>query len=631
MHFFAPGSFRAAAMRFVFLYVRGLVRLVRNVTERLPSLAALDAHPDRHGSRAFQSLAISDMSNLESSQRHSIETRILRYLWGCFWPVVLLPFAGLQQAWASPAITSVENAASNIAPGLPGASIAQGAIFVVKGSGLGAANLATATAAFQNTSLSNTSIAVTVNGVTTHAFMYYSSATQLAALLPSNTPTGAGQLTVTYNGQTSVQAPIEVVANNVGIFTIDSSGQGPGIVTYPDYSLVSAIKANGCGGPNTACGAANPGDTLTLWATGLGPISGSDAAGAGLGQNMPNIPLAVLLGGVQAPVTYQGRSGCCIGEDQIVFTVPANVPTGCAVPLVVQIGSQVSNSAVIPVANGSRDCTTANPALQNAEQLAMAGPPFAIGDIDLEHDVANGGYQDLGQFEFENVLSFQQPNTQPFLVSWSDAQPLGTCIDYSNLKGLATAPFGNTASADAGAGFTVTGPGGSATITANGNSGQFTTLSSTGSFLVPGAYTVTGTGGAGIGPFQGTITIHALPTLVNPQAGAVVTRSNGMTVTWTGGDPAGTVEIEISSATDSTSTNGALAVCTAPAAAGSFTIPPYVLDALPAGDFAGLRFSSPETYGPAFTASGLGLGFVQFQNQGAGFGTLGSSGSFTLK
>jgi len=567
----------------------------------------------------------------EFSQHKSLEGPTLLYSLGSFLPFILLFCAVSQLASAAPEIVSVENAASNIAPGLPNASIAQGAIFVVKGYSLGPATLTMAPKAFQSTSLSNTSITVTVNGVTVHALMYYASANQLAALLPSNTPTGAGELTVTYSGQTSVQAPVDVVPNNVGIFTLDSSGQGPGIVTYSDYSLVSAVKADGCGGPNTACGAANPGDTLTLWATGLGPVAGSDATGAGLGQNMSSIPLAVYLGGVKAPVTYQGRSGCCIGEDQIVFTVPAGVPTGCAVPLVIQIGSEVSNSVVVPVANGTRDCATTNSALQNAEQLTLTGPPFTIGDIDLEHDIASGGYRDMGQFEFENVLSLEQPNMQPFVVSWSDAQPLGACIAYSHLKGLPAGPFGNSAPVDAGTGFSVTGPDGSGMISANGNSGQFTTLSPAGSFLVPGPYTVTGTGGADIGPFQGTITIHALPTLASPQSASTVTRSSGMTVTWTGGDPDGTVEIQVASSPDNTSTNGAMAMCTAPAAAGSFTIPAYVLQALPAGNFAGFRFSSPETYGPPFTASGLGLGFVQFQDQGTGFGILGPAGSFTLE
>ena len=100
---------------------------------------------------------------------------------------------------------------------------------------------------------------------------YYTSATQVAALLPSNTPTGNGTITVTYNNQPSNSAPITMVTRNLGIFTVDSSGGGPGIVTYADYSLVSPTKAANCGGPNTTCGAANPGDTLILWATGFGP------------------------------------------------------------------------------------------------------------------------------------------------------------------------------------------------------------------------------------------------------------------------------------------------------------------------------------------------------------------------
>ena len=172
---------------------------------------------------------------------------------------------------AAPNIASVSNAASNISPGLPNAPIAQGAIFVVYGSGLGPANITFASTAFQSTTVSGTSVSVTVSGTTVAAPLYYTSATQVAALLPSNTPTGNGTITVTYNNQPSNSAPITVVTRNLGIFTVDSSGGGPGIVTYADYSLVSPTKAANCGGPNTTCGAANPGDTLILWATGFGP------------------------------------------------------------------------------------------------------------------------------------------------------------------------------------------------------------------------------------------------------------------------------------------------------------------------------------------------------------------------
>ncbi|MBZ5607832.1 MAG: hypothetical protein LAP38_06225, partial [Acidobacteriia bacterium] len=46
----------------------------------------------------------------------------------------------------APSITAVENAATNIPPELPNAAVAQGALFVVKGSNLGPASLAIATA-----------------------------------------------------------------------------------------------------------------------------------------------------------------------------------------------------------------------------------------------------------------------------------------------------------------------------------------------------------------------------------------------------------------------------------------------------------------------------------------------------
>lgn len=523
----------------------------------------------------------------------------------------------------APTISGMENAASNIAPGLPNAGIAQGSIFIVQGGNLGPANIFIATSAFQSTTLSNTSVTVTVGGTTVNALMYYTSATQLAALLPSNTPAGTGTLMVTYNGQTSTPAPITVVSNNLGIFSIDSTGAGPGIVTYPDYSLVSAAKSANCGGPSTACGAANPGDVLTIWATGLGPVNGSDAAGAGLGQNMPDIPLTLWIGGVQAPVLFQGR-GCCIGEDQIAFTVPNNVPTGCAVPLVVQIGNEISNSTAIPVANGGRTCTPNNAAYAaaNLAQAVLAGP-ITSGNIKLFHSSdGNGKFEDDGKAQFQR-LTFA-PRTQPFVVSWVDDPPAGTCLVYNNINQSLNVPATGAVSLDAGSTITLTGPGGSVSLPEQPHA---TAFNATGTFLVPGTYTVTGTGGADVGPFSATFTIPALPTLTSPVNG-VATRANGITVTWTGGS--GNIAMDIYGCTDSTCNNGASAVCIAPASPGTFTIPPSVLLAFPASTSAGFVFST-ELNAP-FAATGLNLGAISvYRYSVAGFGYGWGSGSFTLK
>jgi uncharacterized protein (TIGR03437 family) len=528
------------------------------------------------------------------------------------------PSPTFQAAQPPPTVSSVVNAASNILPGLPNAGIAQGAIFVAYGTGLGPANISIAPAAFQATSLSNTSVEVTVGGTTVNALMYYTSVNQVSALLPSNTPTGTGTITVTYNGRTGVPAPITVVPNNVGIFTIGSDGQGPGVVTYADYSLVSPAKAANCGGPSTTCGAANPGDTLILWATGLGPVSGNDASGAGLGQNMPNVPLTLWLGGVQAPVIYQGRSGCCIGEDQIVFTVPNNVPTGCAVPLLIQIGNQISNATVMPVAGGSRNCTPTNSALAtaNVQQMVL---PINYSAIALSRDLGppttppSLKYSDNAQFQFRKILSYTA-GTQPFAASYLDDLALGTCMVHNSLNPSSNYGLNiGTAAADAGSSFTVTGPNGSKVLA--GNPGQFSaTLSAAGTYLSPGTYTITGTGGADIGGFSAAFTIPAAPTLYIPANFGTqpVTRSSGMTVTWTGGASNAHVQIQLTNATDTTNTNGATAVCNVAANAGTFTIPPYALLSLPAGNLTGLQFQQQTA--AAFTAKGLDLGVLRTAN-----------------
>ena len=342
-----------------------------------------------------------------------------------------------------------------------------------------------------------------------------------------------------------------------------------------------------------------------------GPVNGSDVSGAGLGQKMPNIPLTVWLGGVQAPVIYQGRSGCCIGEDQIVFTVPNNVPTGCAVPLAVQINSLISNYTSMPVANGSRGCTPSNPALSqvNIEQDVTAGP-VSYGAITLSRNSTgpNAADTDDATFMFIKILEYGA-GSQPFYASYLDNPPAGTCTVYNTLSPSTKPPIATSAAADAGPSFTVTGPNGNQTVQASG-SGKFTAvLSAAGTFLSPGTYTVIGKGGADIGAFSATATMPAAPTLNTPALG---TRSAGTTVTWSGGAPNAFVEIQVASPTDNTGTNGATAVCYGSSSAGTMAIPAYVMLALPATNFGSFQFQQGTL--AAFTASGLDIGQIQTNN-----------------
>ncbi len=122
-------------------------------------------------------------------------------------------------ASTAPAVAQILNNSSLTPVGMPNYGIAPSSIFVIQGSGLadpGNPVLQDSSAGLPLT-LNGASITVVVGGVTTHPALYYTSATQLAAVLPAGTPVGNGTLTVNYRGANSAPAPIQVVASAVGI------------------------------------------------------------------------------------------------------------------------------------------------------------------------------------------------------------------------------------------------------------------------------------------------------------------------------------------------------------------------------------------------------------------------------
>jgi uncharacterized protein (TIGR03437 family) len=550
------------------------------------------------------------------------------------------------------AINVVENGASYIVQGLPNSGIAQGSIFVVVGTTLGPSTLAIDPNPFQHTTLENTSVSVTVGSTTVNALMYYTSSTQIAALLPSSTPVGSGTITVTYNGNASVAVPISVIENNLGIFTLTSNGAGVAIVTYPNGSLVSSVPGTGslaCPAGATVCGdtyggAANPGDILTLWGTGLGPVSGSDASGAGLSQPIAiptSTPLTLWIGGVAATVSYAGRSGY-IGEDQINFTVPANTPLGCAVPLAVQIGTQVSNYTAIPVANGSRTCAMQNPGFSASavQALTTSAGPINYASLELGRTIASTSgtavnYEDIGLGEFAQISV--APINQPEVLSSLDTPPFGTCSTTNNQTSSGTLFTVNTG-IDAGA-MIVTGPPPDfqVSLQEQPGTGQATRYSAvfspTGVYFSGGAYTIAAAGGTSslipdVAKFTTGFTITQTPTWQSSDQarlfnnGNGVTRTNGMTVNWTGGSSAYWVVITGSGGTStpdildgSASTSFS---CWVPSINNTFAIPANILLSLPGGIEAEIDFH-PTLPPQAISAGGLDVGFLLFQYQSTFF------------
>jgi len=493
-------------------------------------------------------------------------------------------------AGALPQIRSILNAASYAQPGLPNSGIARGSVFVVFGSDLGPEDLMQSAGFPLQTSLGGTSVRVTVGTTTVDALLLYAWKNQVSAVLPSATPEGIGLLEVTYNGHTGQAGAVRVVRSSPGILTQDQSGAGQALA----MNFNSATDQP----RNTLSRPAKTGQVVTVWATGLGPISGSDAVVPVSGDF--NINMQLFVGGKPATVRYKGRSGCCSGVDQITFEVPAGV-SGCYVPMLAQVDNVVSNFTTISVAEGnSNDCADLSGITGPLLEKLQSGAALRVGSIVLgvvkSDTVIESG---IGQF-FQADLNFL--NSQ---ISLGLPSP-GSCM----VNPIRPVPFGFTEpqGLDAGPVFNVTSPKGSRQMLKR-YTGFYNESFATGTvvqFLEPGAYTVdSGSGGADVGPFHATLNFPAELTSTVQQSAA------GTTVAWRGGDSQGYVLIQGSALSPvGASTNFS---CVERTSAGQFAIPAYLLASLPAppgGVTATIAAgTSPQN---RFQARGLDLGFFSF-------------------
>jgi polygalacturonase len=110
--------------------------------------------------------------------------------------------------------------------------IAPGSLFTVFGENLGPTMAAQAGGYPLSTSLGGTSVRVTVDGGVYDAWMLFASAGQVNAILPSNVPSGAAQVTVTYQGQSSAPAPVTILPTAVGVFAVAQN-----VASATDYPL----------------------------------------------------------------------------------------------------------------------------------------------------------------------------------------------------------------------------------------------------------------------------------------------------------------------------------------------------------------------------------------------------------
>jgi len=455
----------------------------------------------------------------------------------------------------------VVNAASYLTASFPNYGLARGSLFLVFGSSLGPQSLVSATFPLPTSDgLAGTRVLLTNGGYSAPCPIVYTSANQVAALVPSSAPEGDGTIVVVYQNLASTSVPVRLVHSAFGIFTLNQAGVGPAVLqNFNDQTSMPV---------NTLLMSAHPGQTAILWGTGLGPATGDETAGPIPGA-LPFVD-NLYVGGKVANVRYAGRSGCCAGVDQIVFDVPAGV-TGCYVPVAVQTSGVMSNMGTIAVSAAGNECD--DPLSFRASDLITLERSGALrtGQTTLSRTMDFGGSS--GQIRLTaSFLGYDAPTLTNALGPLNPS--LGSCyLSASKVNAdLSSLPHGT--GLDAGAAITANGPTGLLTA-ANTSAGSYATLGSPGN-LPAGNYQFASDGGTRIGSFQSTLNlVSGLQwTNANSFSTGVVSIGQPLTVTWTGGDPNGYVVLQITSANN---LYNAAIQCNAPMASGTFTVPLYLM------------------------------------------------------
>lgn len=505
---------------------------------------------------------------------------------------------------AAPSISGVYNAGSWLPTSLPNSGVAQGAYLTVTGSGLGPSALITAPSYPLPTTqgLGGTVVQVKVGTVTETCIMYYTSAAQVSAIVPSATPAGSGTLTVSYQGSTASIA-IQIVAGSFGMFTLNSGGTGAASITDLSYNPITMVNA------------AHPGDTVVLWGTGLGAVTG-DETEPPTPSNFPGVQ--VLIENQLVTPGYAGRSSFP-GLDQINVTIPAGISGGCKTSIGVVVNGVMGNVVSTSIAQPGQ---------------TVCGDTFGVLTLaNLSKAVANGslnlGLVDLSRISTNDdtfVGSFANYPLNSLIRSYggSFGSSIGGCIVYEQVDGaelILQDPIVPTLThLSTGPALTINSNAAPVTVNADSTGAYGAALGTSGNaFISPGTYTVSnGNGGSQVPAFSWSDTLPAPLSFVNFPA--TVNRAQDLTVTWTNSAAFTLVSVFGYSAVVLSSTQNSYIqfVCTASATSTQFTIPAAILSLLPTngyGAFAvpGVAFQVAGVIDNRFTVAGSpGLDVGQF-------------------
>ena len=166
--------------------------------------------------------------------------------------------------------------------------------------------------------------------------LFYASPVQLAVQIPVELPPGStASLQVTVNGQSSAPVQVPIGAAAPGLFF---SGANVGVITHANGTLV------------TTASPATPGETVTIYATGLGLTSPVVPTGVRAAANVSVVTGPTVTIDSLSAQAAAGLANGSVGLNTVSVVVPAGVHRGTNVPVVLNIGSQQANTVTLAIA-----------------------------------------------------------------------------------------------------------------------------------------------------------------------------------------------------------------------------------------------------------------------------------------
>jgi uncharacterized protein (TIGR03437 family) len=216
--------------------------------------------------------------------------------------------------------------------------VSQGDVLAIYGNQFATADPQVAGALPLTTTLNSAQVLLNGNPIP----VQYVSATQINVQIPYDAPLGDATLTVVANGQKG---------NTV---SLNIQPTAPALLPYQGGPYVIAQTASGGFEGYSPSAPAHAGDTLVLYAVGLGATSPSVAAGtASPSGPLANVtPTPTICFGAPNPINptalcttpqFAGLTPTYFGLYQLNFVIPQNAPKGDATAIFIQAGDGISN------------------------------------------------------------------------------------------------------------------------------------------------------------------------------------------------------------------------------------------------------------------------------------------------